>query len=66
MTPNPFAVSLKDSLEDVQQLMEAHKIRHVPVLDAGRLAGIFTMTDACRCLLDLLKEAPGLPLAVSD
>lgn len=35
----------QDALADVEQLMNRHRIRHVPVIDNGRLVGVVSMRD---------------------
>ena len=37
--------SSQDPLRDVEQLMIRHGVRHVPVIDSGRLAGVVSMGD---------------------
>lgn len=45
MTPTPAAVAPDDSLETALQRMRAGRIRHLPVLAAGRLIGILSDID---------------------
>ncbi len=45
MTPSPHSVAVDRSLEDAHRLMRHHKIRHLPVLEGGRLVGIVTERD---------------------
>jgi CBS domain-containing protein len=35
----------QDALADVELLMNRHRIRHVPVIDNGRLVGVVSMRD---------------------
>jgi predicted transcriptional regulator len=35
----------QDTLEHVEHLMSRHQIRHIPVVDNGRLVGIVSMRD---------------------
>jgi acetoin utilization protein AcuB len=42
MTMNVVNVSSKTSIADAKKIMEAHKIRRLPVVDRGRLAGNIT------------------------
>ena len=45
MTKQPFSVTLKNSLSEVEQLMKANFIRHTPVVDGHRLIGMISKTD---------------------
>lgn len=41
-----------DDLERVIELMREHRIRHLPVLDSGRMVGIVTVTDVLQFYLE--------------
>lgn len=45
MTPFPYAVGPDASVLEVEQLMEQHGIRHVPVQDDGHVLGIVSERD---------------------
>ena len=45
MTPFPYSVKLHEPLERVQQVMEQHKVRHLPVTDGLALVGLITDRD---------------------
>ncbi len=45
MTKQPFNVTVKNSLSEVEQLMKANFIRHAPVVDGHRLIGMISKTD---------------------
>jgi CBS domain-containing protein len=45
MTPAPIAVTSHTPLPDADKLMTDHKIRRLPVVDDGVLAGIITRGD---------------------
>jgi CBS domain-containing protein len=38
----------QDPIDDLAALMTHHRVRHVPVLDAGRLAGIVSLGDVVK------------------
>jgi len=40
MTPFPYSVGPDASVLEVERLMQAHRMRHVPVQDDGRVLGI--------------------------
>ena len=45
MTPSPLTVGRDQTLAIAHELMMKHRIRHLPVLDAGALVGIVTERD---------------------
>lgn len=45
MTPAPFTIGPKQSLTTARQLMLEQGVRHLPVLDGGRLAGLLSERD---------------------
>jgi acetoin utilization protein AcuB len=61
MTPNPYVVSPDAPLSQVARAMARRKIGSAIVMDRGRLAGVFTTTDALRALVDTLEGAASSP-----
>ena len=53
MTPDPIPISPEKSVADAVELMTQRGIRHLPVLDDGRLVGLVTRSS-------LAKALPGL------
>lgn len=45
MTATPHTVGGHVSLHEAQKLMKDHDIRHLPVLDAGKIVGVLTDRD---------------------
>ena len=45
MTRQPWTITSRSSLSDAHDLMHAHGIRHLPVVDDGRLVGIVSDRD---------------------
>jgi acetoin utilization protein AcuB len=45
MTPDPVSVNLRESLEKVNDMMQRQGIRHMPVIDEGKLVGVVTDRD---------------------
>ena len=45
MTPAPLTVEVDAPLREAQDLMIDHEIRHLPVVEAGRLVGIVSDRD---------------------
>jgi CBS domain-containing protein len=50
MTPQPVAVGMDHSIEDCMAIMTGRRIRHLPVLEAGRLAGMLSIGDIVKYL----------------
>ncbi|MER3414994.1 MAG: serine/threonine protein phosphatase [Gemmataceae bacterium] len=55
MTPNPWTVSPEATWEQVLSLIETLGIRHVPVVEEGRLVGIVTARDLIACSHECLQ-----------
>jgi acetoin utilization protein AcuB len=45
MTPSPHTVGRQQSLRVARSLMREHHIRHLPVLDGGKLVGVLSERD---------------------
>lgn len=45
MTANPFTVSPERSIPEAQAVMDEHGVRHLPVVDAGRVVGVISRND---------------------
>lgn len=45
MTRSPHTIGRDQTLARAHELMNAHRIRHLPVLDAGRLVGLLSQRD---------------------
>lgn len=56
MTRDPQTVSPDTTLADAVQLLFEKKIGGLPVVENGKLVGIFTQTDALALCLELLKK----------
>ncbi len=54
-----LTVEMTTPLQEVAAEMARRKIGSALITKDGRLAGIFTATDACRCLAELLAGDPG-------
>lgn len=55
MTRNVLTCRPDDSLTRVLGLMTRHRVRHLPVLEAGRLVGLISIGDAVKHRLDELE-----------
>jgi len=52
MTADVKTCTPNDSLETLMSIMTNNRIRHLPVLDDGKLAGIITIGDVVKARLD--------------
>ena len=55
MTQGLITASLGDDLAHLMHLMTRHRVRHMPVLRNGKLAGIVSIGDVVKCRLDDLE-----------
>jgi acetoin utilization protein AcuB len=55
MTPSPVTVGRQSSLSVAGQTMRKHHVRHLPVLNGGRIEGVLSERD-----LLLLEAVPGV------
>lgn len=58
MTREPYSVASTDSLSRARHLMLAHSIRHLPVIDGGRLVGVVADRD-----IVAVEGVPGVDLS---
>lgn len=50
MTKDPVTVDIETSLEEAIETMKRHNVKRLPVLDQGRIAGIFSRSDVMTAL----------------
>lgn len=61
MTKNVMVCTSRDTIEDVMHLMTKRRIRHLPVVDSGRLTGMISIGDVVkRRIADTQMEAEAL------
>lgn len=61
MTKNPFTCTLDTTLDELMAVMTNRRIRHMPVVDKGRLVGIVSIGDVVkRKIDDAEREAAAL------
>jgi arabinose-5-phosphate isomerase len=56
MTANPYTIHVGATLADAIELMKAHKISELPVVDRGHLVGLIDVTDLIGLVPDDLVE----------
>ncbi|MBE0618150.1 MAG: CBS domain-containing protein, partial [Proteobacteria bacterium] len=50
MTPDPISISPEKSVADAREIMTEKGIRHLPVMDEGRLVGLVTRSSLAQAL----------------
>jgi len=55
MTAEVRTCSPDDNVDGLRQTMTTHRIRHVPVVSAGRLAGIVSIGDVVKSAIEALE-----------
>jgi CBS domain-containing protein len=55
MTADVVVSAPGDTVEDLMRLMTERRIRHVPVVDRGRIAGIISIGDVVKSRIDELE-----------
>jgi CBS domain-containing membrane protein len=59
MTPDPYTLQPRDTLAALYDLMDSHRVRHVPIVDGdGELVGLLTHTDLAMTALGSLSDLP--------
>jgi CBS domain-containing protein len=56
--PEPVTTRPETAVSEATALMLAAGVRQLPVVEDGRLVGIFDIADACRALLDAGPSSP--------
>ena len=55
MTPDVETCAAETSLDELMKTMTEHRVRHVPVVDGGRLVGIISIGDVVKHRIDQLQ-----------
>ncbi len=59
MTSKPYTLGPRDNLAALYDLMDTHRVRHVPIVDGdGDLVGLLTHTDLALSALGGLSDLP--------
>ena len=56
MTPNPFTVSTREDMEACMELMTEKRIRHLPVVDNGKLIAMISIRDLLESTMEEQKH----------
>lgn len=51
MTPSVYCVSLEDTTENCMAIMNDKRVRHLPVIEDGKLVGLVSIRDVVNMLL---------------
>lgn len=51
MTAGPLTVSPDDTIEEVMKLISERRVRHLPVIEEGRIVGLISMGDITKWLV---------------
>lgn len=51
MTANVVSVSPDESIDNCMALMTRHKIRHLPVIERGRITGVLSIGDLVKAII---------------
>lgn len=56
MSSPVLTVSPRHSVQDCMELMTEHRVRHLPVVEAGRVIGIVSIGDLVKAVIEDQKE----------
>ena len=56
MAENVITVKTTDNLDYCMELMYTKKVRHLPVLDNGKIIGIVSIGDVVKSIIDIQKD----------
>jgi len=56
MTKNPITISSKTPLKKIVSILINHNIKHLPVIEKGKIIGIVSQTRVFRIILKNLKD----------
>ena len=59
MTAPPITVTINDTVEDCMSVMTRHRIRHLPVVDGARVAGVISIGDLVKWAITAHEETIG-------
>lgn len=61
MTPDPYTIAPTAPLDQAVELILAHRIGGLPVVDGGKLVGVISTTDLLHALRQMLRPGAILP-----
>jgi CBS domain-containing protein len=66
MTPFPYSIEIDEPVSRAKEMMSEHEIRHLPVIDRGKLVSVITDTDVKVALHPRVSSAPPSTTRVRD
>jgi len=64
MTPDVWTVDATAPLETAVTLMEKHRVKRLPVIEAGKLVGMISRSDLVKAVLRVMDAAASQPKAI--
>lgn len=64
MTTSPHSIGRAQTLATAHEMMREHQIRHLPVLEGGKLVGLVTVRDLH--LIETLRDVDATKVTVED
>lgn len=64
MTVLPHTIGADQTLEKAEKMMSEHRVRHLPVLDGGKLVGVLTDRDVK--LVETFKDVDPTTMQISE
>jgi CBS domain-containing protein len=59
MTPDVLTSRPDDDLDRIAQMMTERRVRHLPVMDGGRLVGLVSIGDVVKSRIEQLEHDRG-------
>jgi CBS domain-containing protein len=56
MSGKPVTVTPKQTVDDCMELMSSRRIRHLPVIDNGRVIGVLSIGDLVKAVIEIQRE----------
>jgi CBS domain-containing protein len=56
MSDKVFCVSLSQTVDECMALMSSKRIRHLPVLDGGRIIGVLSVGDLVKAVIEMQQQ----------
>lgn len=56
MVSEVFCIQPSDNLDFCMELMNAKKIRHLPVMENGKVVGIISISDVVKAIIEIQKD----------
>ena len=64
MTPHPIVLNINDGLPKANSEFTKHHVRHLPVVDNGKLVGILSFTDIMRLSFGDVYQGEGADMDI--